>query len=96
MGHEGVEFRLIMLVICGMCALGPLSAAFPVVEQYAGIGVGALAVLLALASLGYVGREVRRELLFRAEMRALDRRDAARARQQDWLPQPPNSGEQHE
>lgn len=79
MGCNGAEFRLIMLVICGVCALGPLSAAFPVVEHYAGIGFGALAVLLALAGLGYVGREVRRELLFRAEMRALDRRDVALA-----------------
>lgn len=78
MGHEGAEYRLIMLVICGVCALGPLSAAFPIVEHYASIGFGVLAGLLALAGLAFVGREVRRELLFRAEMRALDRRDAAR------------------
>lgn len=78
MGHEGAEYRRIMTVICGVCALGPLSAAFPIVEHYAGIGFSVLAGLLALTGLGYGGREVRRELLFRAEMRALDRRDAAR------------------
>jgi len=78
MGHQGAEYRLIMTVICGVCALGPLSAAFPIVEHCANIGFGVLAGLLALSGLGYVGREVRRELLFRAEMRALDHRDAAR------------------
>lgn len=79
-GHRDAEYRLIMGVICGVCALGPLSAVFPLVEHVAGVGVGVLFGLLALAGLCYVGREVRRELLFRAEMRALDRRDAARHR----------------
>jgi len=74
-GHRGTEYRLIMLVICGVCALGPLSAAFPIVEHYANIGFG---FLLVLAGLAYVGREIRRELRIRAKLRALDRRDTAR------------------
>lgn len=52
---------------------------FPVVEDVAGLVFAVLLGPGALAVAGYVGREVRRELLFRAEMRALDRRDAARS-----------------
>ncbi len=77
-GHRGTEYRLIMLMICGVCALGPLGAAFPIVEHYANIGFG---LLLALAGLAYVVRAVRRELRIRAKLRALDRRDPARHNQ---------------
>ncbi|MGQ0480686.1 MAG: hypothetical protein ACT4O0_06620 [Pseudonocardia sp.] len=74
-GHRGTEYRLIMLVICGVCALGPLCSAFPIVEHYANIGVG---LLLALAGLACVVRAVRRKLRIRARLRARDRRDPAR------------------
>lgn len=78
MGHQGAEYRLIMTVLCGVCALGPLSAAFPIVEHYANIGFGAL---LALAGLASGVRALRRELRIRAKLRALDRRDPARQNQ---------------
>ncbi len=74
-GHRGTEYRLSMTVLCGVCALGPLSAAFPIVEHYANIGFG---LLLAIGGLAWVVRAVRRELRIRAKLRALDRRDPAR------------------
>ncbi|MBW0116495.1 hypothetical protein [Pseudonocardia abyssalis] len=77
-GHRGTEYRLIMLVICGVCALGPLSAAFPIVEHYANIGLG---LLLAIGGLAWVFRAVRREVRIRARLRALDGRDPARQNQ---------------
>jgi hypothetical protein len=76
--HSTAEYRLIMTVLAAVCLIGAASAVLPAVELVAGIGVGVLLGLLALAGLAYVAREIRRELLFRAEMRALDRRDAAR------------------
>jgi len=76
--HSTTEYRLIMTVIGVVCLVGAASAVVPAVELVAGMAVGVLLGLLALAGLAYAGREVRRELMFRAEMRALDRRDAAR------------------
>lgn len=76
--HSTAEYRLIMTVLTAVCLVGAASAVLPAVELMAGIVVGVLFGLLALAGLAYVGREIRRALLFRAEMRALDRRDAAR------------------
>lgn len=75
MGHQGAEYRLIMTVLCGVCALGPLSAAFPIVEHYTNVGFG---LLLALAGLACVVRAVRRELRIRARLRDLDRCAPAR------------------
>ena len=76
--HSTADYRLIMTGLTAVCLVGAASAVLPVVELVAGITVGVLLGLLTLAGLAYAGREVRRELLFRAEMRALDRRDAAR------------------
>ena len=76
--HTGTEYRRIMGVISAVCLLGAASAVSPAVEHAAGVGFGVLFGLLALVGLAYAGREMVRELRFRAEMRALDRRDASR------------------
>lgn len=79
--HSASEYRLTMGVLSAVCVIGAASAVFPLVEHAAGVGFGVLFGLLVLAGLVYVGRELLRDLRFRAEMRALDRRDAARLTQ---------------
>ncbi|WP_298797284.1 hypothetical protein [Pseudonocardia sp. 73-21] len=77
--RDNTELNVITAVVVGFCALGLTSSIWPAVEHTAGITFGVIFGLGGLAVLGYIVREVRRELLFRAEMRAFDRRDAARA-----------------
>lgn len=72
------ELRAIMTVIVGLCALGVASSASPAVDHIAGVGVGVLFGLGALLVAAHVGREMWRELRFRLDMRAPNRRDAAR------------------
>lgn len=77
--RDNTELNVITAVIVGLCALGLASSIWPAVEHTANVAFGLIFGLGGLLVLGYVVREVRRELLFRAEMRAFDRRDAARA-----------------
>lgn len=77
--RDNRELNALTAVIAGICAVGVASSMSPPVEHIANVVVGFVVGLLVLGVLGYIGREVRRELLFRAEMRAFDRRDAARA-----------------
>ncbi len=70
------EYRRIMTVVAGVCALAPLTAVWP------GLDAWLTALLLgtaALAVTGYWMCEAIRELRFQLEMRALDARDAVRA-----------------
>ena len=76
--HSATEYRLIMGMLTTVCLIGAASAVSPLVEHAADVGIAVLFGLLVLAGLAYAGRELLRELRFRAEMRALDRRDAAR------------------
>ena len=70
------EFQLIMLGIGVLCGLAAASAVWPVIDVVMTVGLlGALGLLVA----GYLGRELVRELRFRRDMHALDRRDATRA-----------------
>lgn len=70
------EFRLIMRAVALLCALAAASAVWPVIDVVMTAGLlGALA--LGVAS--YWGRELVRELRFRADMRALDDRDRGRS-----------------
>jgi hypothetical protein len=71
------EYRVIMRVLGGFCVLGAASGIWPAVDRLAWLGVGLLVALGGLSVAGYLVRELWRELAFRAEMQALDRRDAA-------------------
>lgn len=67
------EYRLIMAGLTVLCVLAAASAVWPVIDVVMTAGLlGALALGVA----GYWGRELLRECRFRAEMRALDARDA--------------------
>ncbi len=67
------EIRLLMLGIGIVCGLAAASAVWPVIDVVMTVGLlGVLGLLVA----GYLGRELVRELRFRRDMRALDRRDA--------------------
>ena len=84
--RDNTELNVITAVIVGFCALGLASSIWPAVEHTASVAFGVIFGLGGLAVLFYVIREVRRELLFRAEMRAFDRRDAARAAASEHTP----------
>ena len=74
--NRSTEFRLIMLGIGALCGLAAASAVWPLIDVVMTVGLlGILGLLVA----GYLGRELVRELQFRRDMRALDRRDATRA-----------------
>lgn len=73
------EYAAIMSVLFKLCALGAASGIWPAVDRLAWLGFGLLFALGGLAVAGYLARELWRELAFRAEMRALDRRDARRS-----------------
>ncbi len=69
------EYRLILAVLVGLCALAPLTLVLPVLD------VVLCALLLGTVAGGLAGywiREAARELRFRRDMRALDTRDATR------------------
>jgi hypothetical protein len=74
--NRDAELRLIMTGIAAVCGLAAGSAVWPVLDAVMTAG---LLGALGLAVAGYLGRELVRELRFRADMRALDARDAARA-----------------
>jgi hypothetical protein len=70
------EYGVIMSILGGLCVLGAASGIWPAVDRLAWLGFGALFALGGLAVASYLARELWRELAFRAEMRALDRRGA--------------------
>ncbi len=70
------EYRAIMTGVYLLCGLACASGIWPLVERITTAAFVALLALSGLAVAGYLGRELVRELRFRAEMRALDRRDA--------------------
>lgn len=74
--NRTTEFRPIMLGIGIVCGLAAASAMWPVIDVVMTAG---LLAILGLLVAGYLGRELVRELRFRRDMRALDRRDATRA-----------------
>lgn len=77
------EYRLILAVLVGLCALALLTLVWPVLDAVLCallLGVGAAEVA------GYWLREARGELRFRRDMRALDTRDAARAAARTEVP----------
>lgn len=91
--RDNTELNVITAVIVGFCALGLASSIWPAVEYTASVAFGLVFGLGGLAVLGYIVREVRRELLFRAEMRAFDRRDAARAAASEHIPSAVGGGQ---
>lgn len=71
------EYRLILAVLVGPCALAPLTLVWPALDAVLCtvlIGAGAVGVA------GYWLREAARELRFRRDMRALDSIPARPAR----------------
>ncbi|WP_219419353.1 hypothetical protein [Pseudonocardia nigra] len=66
------EYRLIMAGVGLVAVVGVPSSVWPVIDLVATAG---LLGLLALAVAGYWGRELVRELRFRADMRALNAHD---------------------
>jgi hypothetical protein len=61
---RGHDYRLIMSVIVGWCPLGLAGAIWPVVNQVVGAIVLAALVAAGVAVVGYVVREVWREVAF--------------------------------
>lgn len=81
MGADGAEFRLLMIGISALAMLGMLTAIFPVVNFWASVFFGVLFGLGGLAVIVHWVRVALQELRFRAEMRELDRINAARRNQ---------------
>ena len=74
-GRRGTEFGLIMLGITVVCGLAAACSVWSALDgALTTLLLGCAGVLVA----GYLGRDAVRELRFRLDMRALDRRDAAR------------------
>jgi hypothetical protein len=70
------DYRLIMTAVSVVCGLAVLCSVWPALDVWlTALLLGSLGVPVA----GYLGREAVREMRFRRDMRALDRRDAARA-----------------
>ncbi len=77
------EYRLILAVLIGLCALAPLTLLWPVLDT---VLCALLWGTVAAGVAGYWLREAVRELRFRRDMRALDARDAAHAAARTEVP----------
>lgn len=74
--NRNAEMRPIMLGFGIVCALAAACSVWPALDAWLTVLV---LVVVGTPVAGYLTREALRELRFRRDMRALDRRDATRA-----------------